>query len=208
MAQTWQVFKTCQVFITPQPPTIPVVKIAPNWIKLSAGFLSGVTQGSIYRLYKPQHPNSQSLPSLTITQIKPFASYGEAEGTFQTGDLVVEESHAYHFTPIKVFLETDFPNGEDKPLLQAINAAFQPSADGMKRFPAYNLTDEPSNAELRLHLFRLSRQNGLPRSRAKNAPLPKSFPNQAPELWVLTSKQRLLYENLQMRFANHPTLAK
>jgi len=187
----------------PQPPTIPVTRINDNWFKMPAGSLSGVTIGSVYRLYKPQHPNPQSLPRLTITQIKPFASYGKPEGTFQTGDLVTEESHAYHFTPIKVSLEADFPNGKDKPLLQAIRAAFQLRADGTKRFSAYSLTDEPSNAELRLHLLRPKRrQNGSPIRRAKNDYLPKYFPNQPAELWVLTPEQRLLYDNLHMRFDN------
>ncbi|MDM8559746.1 caspase family protein [Candidatus Parabeggiatoa sp. HSG14] len=182
---------------TPQPPTIPVTRINNNWIKIPAGSLSSVTIGSVYRLYKPQHPNPQRLPRLTITQVKPFASYGKPKGTFQTGDLVTEENHAYHFTPIKVSLEADFPNGKDKSFLQAIKTAFD-----MKRFPAYRLTNNPSNAELRLHLLRPKRKNGSPIRRAKNDLLPKSFSNQAAELWVLTSEQRLLYENLQMRFAN------
>ena len=66
-------------------------------------------------LYKPQHPNPQSLPHLTITEVTSFESTGESEpkGAFQTGDLVVEESHAYHFTPIKVFLEADFPKQDN-----------------------------------------------------------------------------------------------
>jgi len=166
---------------TPQPPTIPVTRINDKWFKMPAGSLSGVTIGSVYRLYKPQHPNPQSLPRLTISRVKPFASYGKPKGIFKTGDLVTEESHAYHFTPIKVSLEADFPNGQDKPLLQAIKAAFQPSADGKKRFAAYSLTDDPSNAELRLHLLRPKRQNGEYIRRAKNDYLPKYFQDQPPE---------------------------
>jgi hypothetical protein len=184
----------------PQPPTIPVTRINDSWIKIPAGSLSGVTVGSVYRLYQPQHPNPQSLPSLTITQVKPFASYGKPEGIFNTGDLVAEESHAYQFTPIKVSLEADFPN--DRPLLTAIKAALQPKTDGTKRFSAYSLTDDPSKAELRLHLLRPKRQNGEPIRRSKNDPLPKSFPNQPPELWVMTPEQRLLYDNLYMSFQN------
>jgi len=95
---------------TPQPPTVPVEKIADDWIEIKAGLPSGVTKGSVYRLYKPQHPNLQNLPRLTImdfNQKNPFVSYGEPEpeGAFQTGDLVIEEEHVYHFPPIKVYLE-------------------------------------------------------------------------------------------------------
>jgi len=190
---------------TPQPPTIAVTRINENWIKIPAGSLSGVTVGSIYRLYQPQHPNPQSLPSLTITQVKPFASYGKPKGIFNTGDLVAEESHAYHFTPIKVFLDKaeDSPNGQDKSLLSAIRAAFQPSAyGGYNKLSAYSLTDDLSKAELRLHLLRPKRQNGQLIGQSENDPLPKSFQNQPPELWVLTPEQRLLYDNLHMSFEN------
>jgi len=165
---------------TPQPPTIPVVKIAPNWIKLSAGSLSGVTEGSVYRLYKPHHPNPQSLPSLTIAQVEPFVSSGKPTGTFKTGDLLEEVSHVYHFEPIKVLLEADFPNGKDKPLLQAIQAAFQPHYGG-RNFPAYRLTSDLFQSDLRLDIVR-----------------PKH--NQAPELWVLTPDGRLFNPNLKMSF--------
>lgn len=191
---------------TSQPPTISVIPIDDDWVELKAGFLVGVTEGSVYRLYKPQHPDPQTLPRLTITKATTFISYGEPKpkGSFQAGDLVVEESHAYHFTPIKVTLEADFPNGEDKLLLQEIQKAFQPrSDDNTQPLPAYTLTDDPSNTDLRLHLLRPKRKNGQPILREKaNDPLPISFPNQPPELWVLTPEQRLLTEKLQIHFDN------
>jgi hypothetical protein len=185
---------------TAEPPTIAVTRINKNWIKIPAGSLSGVTVGSVYRLYRPQHPEPQSLPSLTISRVKPFASYGKPTGVFETGDLVTEETHAYYFTPILVFLEAELPT--DKPLLQAIQAAFE-STEVTKALPAYRLTNEPSEAELRLYLLRPQRQNGEPIHWNQNDdPLPKSFPNQPPELWVLTPEYRLLYNNLYMSFQN------
>ncbi len=191
-----------------QPPTLSVTEVENDWIKMPAGFLAGVTADSVYRLYKPQHPNPQSLPYLTVNRVEAFASYGKPkpEGAFQTGDLVVEEEHAYHFTPIKVTLEADFPTGKDKPLLQAIQAAFKTRSDETQALPAYTLTDDPSNTDLRLHLLRPKRKNGqLIRAKA-NDPLPKSFPNQPPELWVLAQEERLLNENLQIHFDNdNPT---
>jgi len=165
---------------TPQPPTISVEKITHNRSMLRAGSLSGVTKGTVYRLYKPHHPNPQSLPSLTIVQVKPFTSYGKATGTFKTGDLVEEVSHVYHFEPIKVLLEADDPNGKDKPLLQAIQAAFQPHYGG-RNFPAYRLTSDLFQSDLRLDIVR-----------------PKH--NQAPELWVLTPDGRLFNPKLKMSF--------
>ncbi|RKZ87647.1 MAG: hypothetical protein DRR19_13410 [Candidatus Parabeggiatoa sp. nov. 1] len=186
-----------------QPPTIAVMRITDDHqVELKAGSLAGVTEGSVYRLYNPQHPDPETLPSLTITNATTFISYGEPEpkGSFKVGDLVVEESHAYHFTPIKVTLEADFPNGEDQLLLQAIQTAFQTRSDETQPFPAYTLTDDPSNTDLRLHLLR-PKHGQFIRAKA-NDPLPKSFPNQPPELWVLTPEQRLLAENLRIHFDN------
>ncbi len=190
-------------FFTAQPATLPVTVINNNWIELKAGFLSGVTQGSVYRQYQPQHPNPNSLPRLTITDVDAFTSYGKPErGTFQTGDLVVEKSHAYHFKPIKVALEAAFPNGKDRPLLQRIQAAFRPDAEGELALPAYRLINDPADADIRLQLLRPKRRNGqFIRAKANDA-LPQSFPEQPAKLWVLTPEQRLLYNKLQMAFHN------
>ena len=181
----------------PQPQTVSVVKITPNWIKIPAGSLSGITKGSIYRLYKPQHANSQNLPSLTITKVETFASYGKPKGIFKTGDLVVEESHAYHFAPIQVSLEAEFPNGIDKPLLQALQTAFE-----TKQFPAYHKTNNLSRAEYRLRFLHPKRKNGQFIRTSVNDPLPKSFSSQPAELWLLTPEGKLFSNNLQMQFDN------
>ncbi len=169
---------------TQLPATISVKRIADEWIKIKAGSLAGATKGSVYRLYNP--PNPQNLPRLTLTVVKPFASYGVPEPIegFQTGDLVVEESHVYHFPPVKVSLEADFP--ADKRLLQMIKSAFPLSA--------HTLTDDPSQSALRLYLLR-------PKKGHADDTLPKSFANQAPELWILTPEQRLL---VRIPFDNPP----
>jgi hypothetical protein len=187
---------------TPLPPRIPVYRVHEEKVKILVGSSAGVTKDSVYRLYKPQHPNPQNLPSLTIKEVRAFDSFGEPEpeGTFQTGDLVIEESHAYSFSCIKVYLEADFPDGKDKALLQAIQSAFQPKPDGTQSFPAYCLTDKPSHAELRLYLLRPKLENGQLVREKPNDALPKSFAEQPPELWILTPEQLLLYKNLRIRF--------
>jgi hypothetical protein len=187
---------------TPLPPTIPVYRIHEEKVKILVGSIAGVTKGSVYRLYKPQHPNPQNLPSLTIDRVTPFVSYGEpdSEDAFQTGDLVIEESHVYSFSPIKVYLEADSPDGKDKALLQAIQSAFQPKPDGTQSFPAYKLIDDPSHADLRLYLLRPKLENGQLVREKPNDALPQSFADQPPELWILTPEQLLLYKNLRIRF--------
>jgi hypothetical protein len=181
--------------------TVSVGNAKGDSVEIKAGHVAGVTKGSVYRS-QPQHANPKSLPSLTITEVKAFRSFGKASkaGAFKSGDLVVEESHAYHFKPIKLYLSADFPNDKDRPLLQAIRAAFQANPDGTLPFPGYRLTNDPYQAELHLYLLRPKRQNGLPIRASADDALPKSFVNQAPELWVLTNGQRLLHKNLQIRF--------
>jgi len=196
-----------QVFgghFAPLAKTVLVGNVEGESVEIKAGHVAGVTEGSVYRLSQPQHANPKSLPSLTITEVKPFRSFGKASkaGAFKSGDFVVEESHAYHFNPFKVYLSADFPNDKDRPLLQAIRAAFQANPDGTLPLPGYRLTNDPYQAELHLYLLRPKRQNGQPIRASADDALPKSFVNQAPELWVLTNGQRLLHKNLQIRFDN------
>ncbi|MDM8561402.1 caspase family protein [Candidatus Parabeggiatoa sp. HSG14] len=181
---------------------VSVIDAYHKYIEIQAGYTAGITVGSVYRLYNPQHPNSQNLPRFTITEVKAFMSYGESNeiNLFKRGNLVIEESHAYPFVPIKVYLSADY--SKDKSLLQTIQAAFQPSTNGRQILPGYILTNDPYNTDLRLHLLRPKHQNGqLIRTSIDDA-LPKSFPNQSPELWVLTPEQRLLNKNLQIQFNN------
>ncbi len=187
---------------TPQLPTIPIIKVSDKQVQIQAGLLMGVTKGSVYRLYKPKHSNPQDLPSLTITKAQAFASYANAKGTFKVGDLVVEESHVYPFTPIKVYLEADFSADKDKSLLQSIKSAFQPRPDGSQQLPSYVITNDPKITDLRLYLLRPKRENGQFIRASVDDALPKSFPNEPPELWVLTQDQHLLHENLQIQFGN------
>jgi hypothetical protein len=194
-----------QVFggkFTPPVATVAVSSVKGEKIKIKAGATAGVTVGSIYR----QHP--KSIARLEITKVGAFESEGKMTvmvgGAFKIGDLVVEESHAYHYDPYKVYLFADYP--KDKPLLQAIQAAFLPSVDGTRAFPSYVITDKPDNTDLRLHLLRPKRgKDGQPFYEKDNDALPKSFPNQAPELWILTPDQHLLHKKLQIKFDDPST---
>ena len=179
-------------------PTIPIIHIVSKTrVKIKAGSLLGVTKGSVYRLYKSRGDSPS--PRFKIYHVEPFASYAEADskGNFKIGDLVVEESHAYNFTPIKVYLGADFD--KDKPLLKKIAAAFatQPLST------AYELTNNPHQANLQLYLLRPkhNKKEQLIYASPDDA-LPKSLPNQPLELWVLTAGQRLLRKELKIQFSN------
>jgi hypothetical protein len=183
-----------QVFgrgFSPPVATVAVSSVKGEMVKIQAGATAGVTIGSIYRL------QSENRARLEISKVENFESEGKTTvvGAFKVGDLVVEESHAYHFDPIKVYLSADYP--KDQPLLQAIRAAFQ----GTSELPGYVLTNKPEQMDLRLQLLRPKRgRDGQAIYEKDNDALPKSFPNQSPELWILTPDQHLLHKKLQIKF--------
>jgi len=189
-----------QVFggdFSPPVATIAVSNVKGERVTIQAGAASGVTKGSVYRLH--QHP--ENLARVEITQVETFESKGKTTvvGAFKMGDLLVEESHAYHFEPFKVYLSADYPDGKDRPLLQTIQAAFQGNSD----LPGYVLTNQPDKMDLRLQLLRPKRgTDGQAIYENNNDALPKSFPNQTPELWILTPDQHLLHNKLQIKFDN------
>lgn len=186
----------------PLKPTIPVVEIDNDLVTIQAGYLSGVTQDSVYRLYDPQQQKPELSPTLTITRVEAFVSQGKAAGRFERGDLVVEETHVYRFEPFKVYIDVGEDKENDKPVLEAIHAAFQPVEEGILLMPGYELTGNPKQADLRLHVLRPKQENDQYVYESSEDLLPKSFPEQPPEVWVLSPEQRLLNENLRIRFGD------
>ncbi len=181
---------------TPQKPTVPVTKVYGDMVTIQAGALSGVTPESVYRLYVPDHPEVQDLPLLTITEVNPFVSSAKADGTFHISDLVIEERHAYHFPPIMVYPDADYPDGKDKPLLQALRSVFEDYPGKQRATPrAYALTDDPQQADIHLYILRPKCPNGQCEYEHAADALPKPFPDQPPEVWVLSPEHRLIYAN-------------
>ncbi len=181
---------------TPLQPTVPITDVDDAEVTLGAGKLSGVTVGSVYRSDDASNP-----AKLTITAVKAFKSVGKAEGTFKKSDLVIEETHAYHFAPIKVHVAADFSEQENAPLLKMLRKALQPPADIEEPdFPGYALAGQSEQADLHLFIVRPKQENGRDIPDPKDDVLPKSFADQPPEVWILTPEHRLLHKNLQIQF--------
>ena len=189
-----------KIFI-PLKATIPITDVDEVEVTLDAGMLSGVTVGSVYRSDDASNP-----AKLTITAVTPFESVGKADGTLKKGDLVIEDTHAYHFTPIKVHVAADFPEQEDAPLLRILREALQSSTDTEKPdFPGYALASQSEQADLHLYVLRPKQDKGqYVYDLESQDTLPQSFPEQPPEVWVLTPEHRLLYKNLTISFADPP----
>ena len=184
-----------QVFggkLTPPIATVAVSNVNGNLVKIRAGATVGVTVGSTYRLHLQKNK-----ARIEITKVGTFESEAKITlGRFKLGDLLVEESHAYDFKAIKVYLSADYPK-KDRSLLQSIRTAFG------SEIPAYVLTNKANLADLRLQLLRPKRgKNGQAIYEHENDALPKSYSNQSPELWVLTPDQHLLQKKLQIKFSD------
>lgn len=183
----------------PQKPAVAITRVYDDVVTIQAGSLSGVTVQSVYRLHAPDHPDPQNLPILKIIDVTPFASSGRTDGTFHIGDLVIEESHAYHFPPIKVYPDADYPDEQDEPLLQAIRSMLEVRpGEQRSMLPAYALTDNPQLADIQLYVLRPKYKNGECEYEHADDALPKAFPEQKPEVWVLSPEHRLIYDNLRI----------
>lgn len=188
-------------FFSPPSSTVAVTNVEDDLVTIRAGYLAGVTPGSVYRIHVPNHPDPQSLTivtitRVTITRVKTFTSIGYADGPVEAGDLVTEESHVYTFLPFRVHVAADYAETLDRGLLQALRNAFSSSSE---RFPAYALTDDAQQAELHLYILHPKQEDGQ-YLRQPDDILPTSFPDQAPEVWVLSPEHRLLYDNLRIAF--------
>lgn len=100
----------------------------------------------------------------------------------------------------EVYIQLSVYKNKEEYLEKAM-AAFQGCPDETMVFPAYTLTNNPQQADLHLYLVRPKCKDGQCIPESNNDPLPKSFPEQPPEVWILTPEHRLLYENLRIQFS-------
>lgn len=184
-------------------PRIPISDVWENGhkVRIEVGALSGITNGSIFRLYNPQEKDIAKLPTIKITVVKPFTSEAEAmkPGSFKIGDLVVEENHAYHFKPIPVFINADDPQCEDKTIINRLRCLF---TGKNPELPGYRLTENQQACEVVLYVLRPRNKNGVFTRRNPEDTLPQSFPGQPPEVWILNSAERSVFQDIRISFSD------
>ncbi|MCP4687638.1 MAG: hypothetical protein GY859_06280, partial [Desulfobacterales bacterium] len=168
-------------------------------VVLGVGALLGGAVGSIYRYHDPAATHPGALPAAEIIRVYPFESVARViRGRLRAGDLLVEESHVYTIDPIKVFVNADFPETVDKPLLAFIEEVLA-DMDG------FETSGEQARADLVLYVSRPRMKNGRfierPEINAMKHSLPESFRREPPWVWVLTPEEKPLYENLRIDLA-------
>lgn len=164
---------------------------------LDAGLLNGTTMGSVYHLQVQSQDSTAGLPRLKITETWARESMAEVlDGKFAAGDLVVEESHVYPYDPVPVFVNADFPDTVDRPVLDALKRL-------IARLPGYREVGQQAESVMVLYVLRPQYDPaGKAVYRDNLQSLPVSARERAPEVWVLTPAESLLHENLKHGFAN------
>ena len=111
--------------------------------------MSGVTSGSIYRKYDAREKDRTKLPYIEITNVKSFYSEAAANVAFKVGDLVIEELHAYHTNPIRIFINGDRVREQDKDLITRVRSFFIG-----KSSRNYKLTHSQQESDIVLYMLR------------------------------------------------------
>ncbi len=185
-----------------QPPrkTVPVIAIGDQGktATLQIGRLAGATVGSVFSIVGTEEA-TESPATIELTRVDAYQSQGRIDGALQLGNLVEETRHHYPFEPLRVFLGSDYPSGEDRALLHDLTTL-------LEQAPGFEQTAAQSDADLVFYLLRPDRDQGLGILRETGADgtastLPPSFPSQPPELWILTPGEHLYHPRLRFSLA-------
>ncbi len=114
-----------------------------NKVKLQAGMAQGMTEGSVFEIFKPGTTNFDSpagmIAKVELTKVWNFESEGmiDGDGRIENSSRAVERKHNYP----DLKLRTYFLDLEDSPILQGIKA-------GLGNFGFIEFTDEQINYTL------------------------------------------------------------
>lgn len=178
-------------------PRIPIGRVWQKGkkVRIEIGTLSGVSVGSIYRKYDPREKDKTKLPFMEITGVTSFYSDASANGSFEVGDLVVEERHAYYSHPVRIYINGDYSQKQDKALITRLRRLFTGYSS---LFPGFKLTDYQEESDILLYVLRPKQRNaGFIKNKPEDT-LPQSFPDQPPEVWILDNGEKLLFEDLRI----------
>jgi hypothetical protein len=177
-------------------PTVAVTKVDQGsaTAALAVGAANGATPKSLYRLYQPAGAKAaEPTPTIELTEVGAYASLGVVkQGRLKVGDLVVEAEHAYPFEPIKVAVEGDDVKDRDRALAERVEGAVK----GLKGF---ELVGTRSRADWVAYVFRPVRdRSGNYVYESKAYTLPRSSPEQPPEVWVISTQEKLLHDKMRV----------
>lgn len=137
-----------------QAPGVRVLAVgSDNSVRLNAGLVAGVTQGSTYRIDPP--PEQGEAAMVEITQVEEFVSSARVlNGEVKQGDRLVEVTHVHVVEPTHVRVNaTRLPAAQDRPFVDAVRGAVE-ALEGVTLLPepseAHDISTEASGIELYL----------------------------------------------------------
>lgn len=171
-------------------------------IRLSAGLLSGVTKGSIYRVFSLDQAKASA--EAEIMSVTPFSSTATVlKGRMETGDRLVESQHAYSFEPVRVAIKGDYLKTGDKALSEKIAKALKPRSAYKAMNPQFEIVTGPDVSKVKyfIYLLRPDKQSGK-YIYGEDLLLPNSKPSNAPEAWVLSPDGKLADDTLRVELGD------
>ncbi|MCF6147339.1 MAG: hypothetical protein E3K37_01640 [Candidatus Kuenenia sp.] len=159
-------------------------------VRIKAGYLHGVTKGSVYVAYNQKKIMNTDASKFVITKVRAFSSDGEVHcGNFNEDDLIIEETHAYPYEPIKIFCKASFL--KDEILLKEI-------IEEVSKIPGLEITDIQKKSDITLFVVRPKITNSTPVYESASHTLPMSSEGESPEVWILPATKNIC----QKKFTN------
>lgn len=175
-------------------PTIAVTAVDAKaaTVQLSTGSVSGVTPGSVYRLYDPSRPGAFGPAQVEVADVDAFTARGKIRnGTLAVGNALIEETHAYPFKPIRLYVQADSPANADIALLARMDAA-------LRKLPGFEIAANRSDAIWTVYLFRPDPATAAPARNGQAVRPPPSRAGKPLEAWVLDRQGALLQDQLRI----------
>lgn len=148
-------------------------------VTVKAGKFAGMTQGSTF-------VKKGAADAFILSQVGSFTSDGDVtKGSFQRGDLVVEETHVYAQAPTRLFVRADLES--DIRLTESLKSA-------VVKLGGYVPAASQKESDLLLLVTRPKGEEGKDREDL----LPVD-PAAKPQIWFLTPHERLTRDRIMLR---------
>lgn len=166
-------------------------------VRLSAGLLSGVIKGSVYRVVSASDGSSQEFPKVEITKTEPFVSEAKIlTGKLSMGDLLIEYQRAYQFEPIPITIE-----GDDTLKHEQKRKIVEQLTERLNVPELFEVVRGRQNEGWIIYLLQPEKNNDQ-YVYANGATLPNAKQGAPIEVWVLNMQEELLDDTLRITLSN------
>ncbi len=172
-------------------------------VRLNAGMLSGIANGSYYRIFTGAENTQEGLPEVEVISVTPFSSEAKIlKGPIKRGDILVESQHSYQFGPIRIAIESD--DALEHNQKQKIIDLIAKQLNSLDSPGLFELVKNRQEEGWIIYLLQPDKAGGK-YSYAPNTTLPISKPGAPPEAWVLNMQEELLDDTMRVNLSDLET---